>query len=102
MTEYPTVPGSNRPKLAGMPNQYDRRAVEHVLAVKHWLGWNEMLAWLRSTGIADPALTPDELRGFRQDAERAQALSLPFSNDAEMMCGILQQANNHAARAEPS
>lgn len=90
MTEHPTVPGGNRP--VDLPGHYDREVVEHVLRVQYWQDWDDMLSWLRSTGITDPEITPDELRGLRQDAELAKALDLRFRNDTDGMCVTLQQA----------
>ncbi len=64
-------PGVNRPAAETAPANYDRAALEHVLALRPWRDWDEMAAWLRRDGVNDPGLNPDELRGLRQDAERA-------------------------------
>ncbi|WP_116051126.1 hypothetical protein [Amycolatopsis palatopharyngis] len=85
-------PGENRPEATTQPGQYGRAAIDHVLATEHWHGWEEMLSWLRASGNNDPELNPDEMRGIRQDAERAWEMGLPFSNDAQQLKSTLNQA----------
>lgn len=74
------------------PARYNRTAVAHVASAGDWDGWEEMLDWLRSNGPSDPELTPDELRGIRQDAERAAKLDMPFSTEPAELWKALQQA----------
>jgi hypothetical protein len=85
------APGEHRPEVSG-PGQYGKAALEHVLATGPWQGWDEMLSWLRSSGNNDPELNPDEMRGIRQDAERAWEMDLPFSNDTQQLRSTLNEA----------
>ncbi len=86
------TPGGDRPAPRRKPAQYSRTAVAHVTSAGDWHGWEEMLDWLRSNGPSDPDLTPDELRGIRQDAERAAKLDIPFGTDTDGLWRALNQA----------
>ncbi|MCP2257371.1 hypothetical protein LX15_001056 [Streptoalloteichus tenebrarius] len=73
-------PGAGRPYVP--PRDYDHRDVEHVLGVRRWEGWEELLEWLRAEAINDPELSPDVFGPLRQDAERACARGAEFTSDA--------------------
>lgn len=83
-------PGANRPHARSAPAGYDRQAVEHLLSVRRWENWNELLEWLRSEGSNDPELEPGELRALRQDAEQASERGAKFTRDSDLLWRELQ------------
>lgn len=83
-------PGANRPYARAAREGYDRRAVEHLLSVRRWENWHELLEWLRSEGTNDPELEPGELRALRQDAERAADRGAEFAHDSDLLWRELQ------------
>lgn len=77
--------------------EFDRAAVQTVLATGDWAGWDDLLGWLRSEGPGVRELSPGALRGVRQDAERACAMGFPFPHDADHLYAVLR--GQHLARA---
>jgi hypothetical protein len=75
---------------------YNRAAVSHLLGIYPWQQWEDMLDWLRSEGPNDPHLNPDEYRALRQDAERAQAAGVPFTNDLDHVWAELRRHHKPA------
>ena len=83
-------PGANRPRARAAPTGYGRQAVEHLLSVRRWEDWHELLEWLRSEGINDPELEPGELRALRQDVEQASIRGAKFARDSDLLWRELQ------------
>ncbi|WP_410585968.1 hypothetical protein [Amycolatopsis sp. lyj-23] len=78
--------------------EFDRAAVETVLAAGDWAGWDDLLEWLRTDGPGVPELAPGALRGIRQDAERACAKGFPLPRDPDHLYAVLR--GQHRARAQ--
>jgi hypothetical protein len=92
----PEAAGNTSP-AGSDPTAYGREAVEHVLAESDWRGWEDMLEWLRATGPGDPVLSPGELRGLRQDAERAARANEPFTRDTGELISLLRRMHRREA-----
>ncbi|PRX48637.1 hypothetical protein B0I33_104454 [Prauserella shujinwangii] len=84
-------PGSDRPGGNAPAGGYGRSTVAYALEAGPWRSWDELLQWLRGDGLSAPGLTPDELRGLRQDAERACARGAPFSDDLDRVWAELRR-----------
>ncbi|WP_199430097.1 hypothetical protein [Qaidamihabitans albus] len=84
-------PGKNRHAAEVGPAHYDRSTVAYALSAGPWRDWDELLQWLRGDGPGASGLTPDELRGLRQDAERACERGAPFSGDLDRMWAELHR-----------
>ncbi|SFO86810.1 hypothetical protein SAMN05421810_101245 [Amycolatopsis arida] len=85
-------PGTGRRPARRPPADYGRATIRHVLTAGAWQGWDDMLQWLRTNGPNDPEINPDELRGLRQDAERAQRVGEEFTSDPDGFAAALQRA----------
>jgi hypothetical protein len=83
-------PGANRTPADVGRGYYDRSTVAYLATVR-WRDWDELLEWLRSEGLNDPHLNSEEVRGVRQDAERASRRDAPFTNSVDELWAELHR-----------
>lgn len=89
MTEQSTRSTADEGRRVG-PGHFDRRCVAYAVSQFPWQSWDEMLGWLRGEGPSARGLNPDQLRGLRQAAERAQAHGVRFENDVDHLWSNLR------------
>jgi hypothetical protein len=73
------------PTSRAQDKDYDQSDVEHLVRVRDWHDWDELLDWLRREGDDDKRLTPGEVRALVRDAERARDRRAPFSLDVDRL-----------------
>lgn len=72
--------------------EYDRSDVEHVVGLRDWRDWDELLDWLRQEGDDDNELTPGEVRNLAQDVEAAKQRGAQFDANTDSVWSELQRA----------
>jgi hypothetical protein len=60
---------------------YDESDIQHLMRVRDWHDWKEIVAWLREEGDNDNELTPGEVRQMIADFEELQRRGMPFTTD---------------------
>ena len=69
------------PTSQAMEKDYDESDVEHVLRVRDWRSWDELISWLRAEGDDDNELTPGEVRHMVEDFQRLKERGVEFTTD---------------------
>jgi hypothetical protein len=70
---------------------YDRTDLEHVIGLRDWDSWDELLAWLENEAADDDTLTPLEVRSLAEDVAAARERGARFDNDTESVWAELQR-----------
>lgn len=86
----PLLSRQQRPSTGGTSAGYGKRAAAHLLRVRQWESWTELLAWLRVEGASDPELGPGEIRALCRDVERASSRGADLPNDANVLLRVLR------------
>lgn len=58
---------------------YAQSDVEHVMRVKDFTDWGEVISWLKSDGDRDNELTPGEVKAMVNDFSKAQQGGAQFT-----------------------
>ncbi len=60
---------------------YEQSDVTHLLKIRQWHGYGEMVDWLRREGDADSRLTPSEVGHLVDDLSRLHRRTTEFITD---------------------
>lgn len=60
---------------------YEQSDVEHLMRVRQWRSYPEMIGWLERDGDADPRLTPGEVKHLVEDLSRLHQRRTHFIAD---------------------
>jgi hypothetical protein len=71
---------------------YEQSDVKHLLKVRRWRSYAEMIDWLRRDGDADSKLTPSEVGHLVEDLSRLQRRGTGFITDPTTLYGELKRA----------
>jgi hypothetical protein len=64
---------------------YDASDVEHLMKVRSWKNYAEMIGWLKRDGYDDNELTPGEVDHLLQDLEGAVQRKAAFVTDPDKL-----------------
>jgi hypothetical protein len=64
---------------------YDASDVKHLLRVRQWRGYDEMVKWLRREGDSDNELTPGEVSHLIDDLTRIQQRGAEMISDPDQL-----------------
>jgi hypothetical protein len=68
-------------RYGGADKDYEQSDVKHLLKVRRWRGYDEMIDWLRRDGDADSKLTPSEVGHLVDDLSRLRHSGTAFITD---------------------
>jgi RNA polymerase-interacting CarD/CdnL/TRCF family regulator len=68
-----------------MRKDYDASDVQHLLRVKPWRSYDEMIDWLRREGDADNELTPGEVGHLIDDLSRMRQRKKDMISDPNQL-----------------
>ncbi|HEX5595426.1 MAG TPA: hypothetical protein VFX61_05285 [Micromonosporaceae bacterium] len=71
---------------------YDASDVKHLMDVKSWKNYDEMIAWLKRDGYDDNELTPGEVDHLLQDLNRIKQKKTEFITDPDRLCDTLKKS----------
>ena len=66
----------------GADKDYEQSDVKHLLKVRRWHSYDEIIEWLRRDGVADSKLTPSEVGHLIDDLLRLQRRRTEFITDS--------------------
>jgi hypothetical protein len=65
----------------GADKDYEQSDVKHLLKIRRWRSYDEMIDWLRRDGDADSKLTPSEVGHLVDDLSRLRRDGTAFTTD---------------------
>jgi hypothetical protein len=69
-------------RTGGAGKDYEQSDVKHLLKVRRWRSYDEMIDWLRRDGDADSRLTPSEVGHLVDDLSRLRGRGGEFITDS--------------------
>jgi hypothetical protein len=66
----------------GADKDYEQSDVKHLLKVRRWHSYDEIIDWLRREGDADSKLTPSEVGHLVDDLSRLRKRRAEFITDS--------------------
>jgi hypothetical protein len=69
-------------RAGGADKDYEQSDVKHLLKIRRWRSYDEIIDWLRREGDADSRLTPSEVGHLVDDLSRLRRRRSEFITDS--------------------
>lgn len=74
-----------------MEKDYDVSDIQHVMRVRSWRSYDDMIGWLRHDGMDDNELTPGEVEHMIEDLSRLKQQKKELITDPDQLYKALKR-----------